>query len=149
MAPSHQLAIPGENAGRVKSFNHLQRERYVLLTTFRKDGRGVPTAIWPIFRDGVIMMTTGGKTGKVKRIRNNARVTIAPCDPSGKHVTGPTYEAWARILSDEETREVAAERRRQYGLMDRVVKLALFLTGHRKQVGLAFSATPEGEATSI
>ncbi|HEX2774447.1 MAG TPA: pyridoxamine 5'-phosphate oxidase family protein, partial [Micromonosporaceae bacterium] len=42
----------------------LGAERYVLLTTFRKDGRAVPTPVW-VARDGAELVawtvTTSGK----------------------------------------------------------------------------------------
>jgi PPOX class probable F420-dependent enzyme len=44
---------------------------------------------------------TIGDTGKVKRIRNNPRVRIAPCDMRGK-ILGEWVEARAEIVTGEE-----------------------------------------------
>jgi PPOX class probable F420-dependent enzyme len=59
-------------------------EKYVLLTTFRKSGVGVPTTVWAA-RDGdALVVTTVASAGKVKRIRNNPEVTLQPSTMSGK-----------------------------------------------------------------
>lgn len=59
-------------------------EKYVLLTTFRKTGVGVPTAVWAAQDGDALIVTTLGSAGKVKRIRNNPEVTLQPCTMSGK-----------------------------------------------------------------
>ena len=60
-------------------------ETYVLLTTFRKNGEGVPTAVWIVaLPDGRCGFTTEVGSGKVKRIRNNPKVTLQPCDMRGQ-----------------------------------------------------------------
>ncbi len=59
-------------------------EKYVLLTTFRKTGVGVSTAVWAAQDGETLVVTTVGSAGKVKRIRNNPAVTLQPCTMSGK-----------------------------------------------------------------
>ncbi len=66
------------------SFASLFPEKYVLLTTFRKSGVGVPTAVWAAQDGDALLVTTLGSAGKVKRIRNNPEVTLQPCTMSGK-----------------------------------------------------------------
>lgn len=59
--------------------------RYVSLTTFRRTGEGVATPVWLApMGDGRAGFTTAGDSGKVKRIRNGARVTLRPCDVRGR-----------------------------------------------------------------
>ena len=82
----------------------LARERYVSLATFRRNGAEVRTPIWFAMVDERLVMVTGGDSGKVKRLRNNARVRIAACDARGA-VHGPWHEAAARIMT--EPREIA------------------------------------------
>ena len=56
--------------------DRLAAEKYVLLTTFRKDGRAVPTPVWAV-RDGdALAVWTVSDAGKVKRIRRDGRVTV-------------------------------------------------------------------------
>ncbi|KQQ10002.1 PPOX class F420-dependent oxidoreductase [Rathayibacter sp. Leaf296] len=79
---------------------------FVSLTTFRKTGVGVSTPVW-IARDGDdLIVTTPRKSGKVKRLRNDPRVTLVPCDRRGRAQEGaPVVEGTARIVSDEDTVE--------------------------------------------
>jgi PPOX class probable F420-dependent enzyme len=79
---------------------------FVSLTTFRKTGVGVSTPVW-ITRDGAdLIVTTPRKSGKVKRLRNDPRVTLVPCDRRGRVADGATVlEAEAHIVSDTDTVE--------------------------------------------
>lgn len=62
----------------------LASSKFVSLTTFRKSGEGVSTPVW-IARDGeALLVTTPDGTGKVKRVRNNPGVDIAPSSRMGK-----------------------------------------------------------------
>jgi PPOX class probable F420-dependent enzyme len=62
----------------------LADEHFVALTTFRKSGVPVSTPVW-IARDGdALLVTTPDGTGKVKRLRNNSRVELRPCNRMGK-----------------------------------------------------------------
>ena len=56
----------------------------MLLTTFTKDGRPKPTAIWAAPDGDRLLVITEEKSWKVKRIRNTPRVTLAVCDLRGK-----------------------------------------------------------------
>ena len=76
-------------------------QKYISLVSFRKNGAGVPTPVWFAEHDGKLFVMTGSHLWKYKRIRNNPRVTIAPCTIRGK-VTGPEFPATARIMSPEE-----------------------------------------------
>jgi len=73
--------------------------RYVSLTTFRKNGDEVPVPVWVVsLPDGRAGFTTGGSSGKVKRIRNRADVTVRPCDMRGNVADdAPTTSATATI----------------------------------------------------
>lgn len=82
--------------------NELARERYVNLATFRRSGAQVKTPIW--FASDPqdprrLWMYTNGKSGKVKRIRNDGRSLVAACDARGR-VRGPWLDATSRIESD-------------------------------------------------
>ena len=76
-------------------------QKYISLGTFRKSGVKVPTPVW-FGEDGdKLYVMTLSKMGKTKRIRNNPKVTVAPCTIRGK-LTGPEIAALARILPPEE-----------------------------------------------
>lgn len=99
-------------------------QAYLSLETFRKNGQGVPTPVWFAESNGVFYITTIDNSGKVKRIRNNNRVRIAPCDMRGS-LSGEWFEAQARLVSDSQEEEVAKEALdRKYGLKKRLMELA-------------------------
>jgi len=82
----------------------IQGHKYLLLTTFRKNGNAVPTPVW--FAEGQdgdkLYVKTRADAGKTKRIRNNPQVRVAPCNVRGK-VTGPVFSASARVLPAEDS----------------------------------------------
>jgi PPOX class probable F420-dependent enzyme len=84
------------------AFKRFEGQKYLSLETFRRNGEGVRTPVWFAAEKQsvavVIYIYTIGETGKVKRIRNNPRVRIAPCDMRG-NVSGEFVEARAEILS--------------------------------------------------
>jgi PPOX class probable F420-dependent enzyme len=84
------------------AFGRFEGQKYLSLETFRKNNEGVRTPVWFAAEKGsataVLYIYTIGETGKVKRIRNNPLVRIAPCDIRG-NVTGEFVEARAEILS--------------------------------------------------
>jgi PPOX class probable F420-dependent enzyme len=79
----------------------IRGQRYISLTTFRKNGVGVRTPVWFADGNGKLYVMTSSKLGKYKRIRNNPAVKIAPCTMRGK-ITGPEFSASARIMGPEE-----------------------------------------------
>ncbi len=86
-----------------------------LLVTYRRDGTPVPTPVWAAEVDGRLYVRTDRTAGKVKRLRNNPRLLVAPCTVRGKPLGAP-LEATARMLPAEE--EPLAERTlaARYGL---------------------------------
>ena len=98
-------------------------EKYVLLTTFRKNGDAVTTPVWiAALPDGAAGFTTEDTSGKVRRIRNNPSVTVQACSMRGKVVPGSTVlHATAEVLLADEARPVRAAIRRKY----RIVMLLL------------------------
>ncbi|HEX9174975.1 MAG TPA: PPOX class F420-dependent oxidoreductase [Mycobacterium sp.] len=87
------------------TFDDVAKSEYVLLTTFTKDGRPKPSAVWAV-RDGDrLRIITDDESWKVKRIRNTPRVTIAKSGGLGKPKSEPV-EAVARVLPKSETRAV-------------------------------------------
>lgn len=117
------------------TFDDVSKAQYVLLTTFTKDGRPKPTPIW-IARDGErALVITEKNAWKVKRIRNNPRVTLAVCDMRG-NVKGETIEATAAILDESETETVYQAINRRYGIVGRIFTFFSKLRGADRLVGL-------------
>ena len=91
---------------------------FLSLETFRKNGIGVKSPVWFAEEDNILYMWTVGESAKIKRIRNNPQVKIAPCKRFGE-VTGEWVEA--RASMDDSTAAV-----------EHVEKLL------RKKIGLGF-----------
>lgn len=104
---------------------------YVLLTTFTKDGKPKPTAIWVAPIGDRVVAITVGSSWKVKRIRNTPRVTIAECDRSGKP-KGEAVEATASVLDASETGAVYDAIGKRYGLIGKVFNVFSKLKGGMK-----------------
>ncbi|MFI6298908.1 PPOX class F420-dependent oxidoreductase [Nonomuraea sp. NPDC050790] len=101
---------------------NLGDEQYVSVTSYKRDGTPVATPVW-CARDGeAVVIWTVADSWKVKRIRANPRVSVAPCDLRGR-VSGPAVEGKAEILSAGETERVRAMLRRKYGLIGRITLL--------------------------
>ena len=77
----------------------IQGQKYVSLTTFRKNGLGVKTPVWFAEENEKLLVMTRNDSGKYKRIRNNPQVKLAPCTMSGK-ITGPELVGVARVLPE-------------------------------------------------
>jgi len=91
------------------SREELGRERYVSLATFRKNGKEVRTPVW-VAPDGEHLYVYTNRTmGKVKRIRNDGRVRIAPCDVRGG-LRGEWEDGHARMLDAPDELERGLER---------------------------------------
>ena len=110
-------------------------EKYLSLETFRKDGTGVKTPIWFAEDEGKFYGYTMADAYKVKRIRNNSKVRVAPCDMRG-NVQGEWVEGRACILDiDADAAEYAASQQlltAKYGLIKRVLDLLAKLRQHRR-----------------
>jgi uncharacterized protein len=103
----------------------LQDEKYLLLTTHRRNGTPVPTPVWAVpLDDGKIGFWTSSGSGKAKRLAHTAKVTVQPCDGRGKIKPGtsPT-EATAVVVQGAELEAIRAKVRAKYGFMAKITKL--------------------------
>ena len=83
------------------------RGRYLSITSYKRDGRGVATPVWFVQQDGRLLVETDAASGKVKRLRRNPQVQVAVCTASGR-LRGGQVPAVAQILPGSEI--AAAER---------------------------------------
>ncbi|MFC9660693.1 PPOX class F420-dependent oxidoreductase [Nocardia sp. NPDC127606] len=102
--------------------------KYLLLTTFRRDGTAVPTPVW-VMRDGrTLAVWSVADAGKVKRIRNGGQVSVAPCNWRGKPL-GASVPGRAEVLAPEASTHFTALMKRKYGLVARIGLLGSGLRG--------------------
>lgn len=87
------------------SFDDIANSKYILLTTFTKDGRPKPTPIWGAPDGDKLLVITDDGSWKTKRIANTPRVTIQKSGVLGKP-KGEPVEVVARVLPKTETRRV-------------------------------------------
>ena len=111
--------------------------KYVLVTTFRKDGTPVPTPVWAV-RDGdELILWTEAHAGKVKRIRNNGAVEVAACSVRGKP-SGPSVKGRARVLDAEGTEQARRLIKSKYWILGRaMVTTSTIRRGKDYTVGIA------------
>ncbi|MGB6181993.1 MAG: PPOX class F420-dependent oxidoreductase, partial [Rhodococcus sp. (in: high G+C Gram-positive bacteria)] len=101
------------------AFGDVGTAKYVLLTTFTKDGTPKPTPIWAVLDGDELLMWTQSKSWKVKRIRNTPRVTVATCDRSGNNA-GPAMDAVAEVLDENGTTRTREKIIAKYGIPGRI-----------------------------
>ncbi len=92
----------------------------VLLTTFRRDGTPVGTPVSLAVDGERAFVRSPGDAWKVKRIRRNPHVEIAPCTPRGRP-TGPAVPALARPLQGDDAKRAARALRRKHPLLQGVL----------------------------
>ncbi|MCE7083096.1 PPOX class F420-dependent oxidoreductase [Streptomyces sp. ST2-7A] len=118
--------------------------KYLLVTTFRRNGRAVPTPVWVVAGDDALFVWTVADSGKVKRLRNRADVLLAPCDVRGRP-TGPAVPGRAELLDaagSEHSRRLIA---RRYGLFGRLTLLGSRLRrGRSGTIGVRIVPDPSG-----
>jgi PPOX class probable F420-dependent enzyme len=130
----------------------LGSERYVSLTSLRRNGAPVATPGWVVAHEGRLYVWTGAQTGKVRRIRANPDVTLAACTTRGT-VTGQSYPAHAVIAPTGGRPEVWDLFRAKYGMQLRAILLAERVAkmmrrrsgqpGERVYLGLTLAAPEE------
>jgi PPOX class probable F420-dependent enzyme len=84
----------------------IQQHKRTLLVTFRRNGTPVPTPVWAAAADGHLYVRSERAAGKIKRLRRDPRLLLAPCTVRGKPL-GEPFEAHAVVLAPEG--EVVAE----------------------------------------
>ena len=73
-------------------------QKYISLETYRKNGQAVRTPVWFADSDGQLYVYTLADAGKAKRLRNDPRARIAPCDMRGLAYPPPAAVAPAACL---------------------------------------------------
>jgi PPOX class probable F420-dependent enzyme len=104
--------------------------RYLSVTSFKRDGTGVATPVWFVCDGRRLLALTDLHSAKVRRVRRNPRVMVAPCRASGK-LRGEPIPARAEVLTAtadlERVQKLLVER---YKVSYRVVML-IYRLGRR------------------
>lgn len=85
--------------GGSKALAAFENEWYSSLTTYKRDGTPIAVPIWHAVGDGRIYMFTEEASFKVKRLRRNPNIELAPCNWRGT-VHGPAWKGTGRIVTE-------------------------------------------------
>jgi uncharacterized protein len=105
-------------------------ESYLSLETFKKSGQGVATPVWFVQVGSTFYVYTEADSWKVKRVRNNSRVRIAPCNIRGK-LKGEWIDAQAQIITGEEE-ETASRMLDQKYFLKRIFNFLVRIHRHKR-----------------
>jgi PPOX class probable F420-dependent enzyme len=111
-------------------------EKYVLLTTFRRNGTPVPSPVWVVPLDnGELGFWTSSGSGKAKRLAHTPRVLVQASDARGKPKAGSDeIEATARLVAaGPELEEIRRGIKAKYGFMTTVTKWLNTIGGAMKR----------------
>ncbi|MFF4048732.1 PPOX class F420-dependent oxidoreductase [Streptomyces chartreusis] len=124
------------------SLEQLGAGKYLLVTSYRKNGTGVPTPVW-VVRDGdALGVWTVADSWKVKRIRARSDVLVGPCDLRGRP-TGESVPATAEICDEATSARYRKLIARKYGITGRLTLLGSRLRrGANGTVGVRITLTP-------
>ncbi|MER5207976.1 PPOX class F420-dependent oxidoreductase [Streptomyces sp. NPDC002825] len=124
------------------SLDRLGTSRYLLVTSYRRNGAPVATPVW-VVRDGdALGVWTAADSWKVKRIRARADVLVGACDLRG-NATGDQVPATAEICDAATTARYRQLIARKYGIIGRLSLLGSRLRrGKAGTLGIRVTPTP-------
>ncbi len=99
--------------------------KYILFTTFKRDGTPVSTPTWIVpLGDGTYGFWTSSGSGKAKRLAHTPTVTVQPCDGRGKVVEGSiVVDATAELVTGDRLDEITTKVKAKYGFITHITKL--------------------------
>lgn len=107
------------------TFRALADEKFVSLTTFKRDGGGVAAPVWLVADGDRLAVWTPADSWKVKRLRRDPRVTLVPCGRRGAVSDGAVpVEGTADVIDDPSVvSAIESALKKKYGFEYRVVTL--------------------------
>ena len=104
--------------------------KYLSVTSFKRDGTGVATPVWFVSDGGRLFALTDLHSAKVRRIRRNSRVLVAPCRADGKLRSEPVPARVEVLTATAELERVQKLLIERYKLSYRLVML-IYRLGRR------------------
>ena len=120
--------------------DNLRRHKYCVVVTYKKSGEPVPSPVWFGVGRGKVYFNTGATAAKVKRIKRNPEVCVAPATSRGRPLAAP-FVGTARIVPPEEEAEAERWLRANYGLGRRLYSRFI---GRVANVYVEVTPTPRG-----
>lgn len=136
---TRETAVPG-------MLDSLRGHKYGLVVTFRRDGTPVPSAVWmAVAEDGRLYFETPANSWKVKRIRRDHRVVVAPSNIRGRP-TGSARLGAARILPREEWSRAETTLASAFGLGRRLYQRLFPMADHVRAYVEVVAVSPASPA---
>jgi uncharacterized protein len=109
----------------------LENEKYILLTTFRRDGTPVATPVWIVsLGGGKFGFTTSSGSGKAKRLAHTSHVIIQPSDARGRTKKGSSAtDATALIVTGADHDAIMSKVKAKYGFVTHITRFLGFIGG--------------------
>jgi PPOX class probable F420-dependent enzyme len=104
--------------------------RYLSVTSFKRDGAGVATPVWFVSDGRRLFALTDLHSAKIRRIRRNPHVLIAPCRADGKLRSEPLPARAEVLTATPELERVQKLLMERYKLSYRIVML-IYRVGRR------------------
>lgn len=70
----------------MSALTQFEKQQYLSLETFRKNGQGVKTPVWFVQDGEKLFIWTESSSGKAKRVRNNGKVNLTPSRGDGSPI---------------------------------------------------------------
>jgi uncharacterized protein len=119
----------------------LSDEKYLLFTTFRRDGTPVASPVWVVDLGGdTLGFATSSKSGKAKRLAHTSRVTVQASDVRGRVKPGSSvHEATAQVTTGAEYPVVKKKLKAKYGVMVEITKFLGVIGGLIKRKPIPYA----------
>ena len=95
------------------------KQKYINLETYKRDSTSVKTPVWFVIDKGLVYIITRESTGKVKRLKNNQNVRVAPCSFKGE-IKNEWVNGKAQKVTGSEADNVIKLRKKKYGFAVRL-----------------------------
>lgn len=121
----------GSHYARLVAFSD---EKYVLFTSYRRDGTAVSTPVWVVeLAADTLGFYTSSASGKAKRLAHTSNVTVQPCNARGVPKKGTSAQAaTARVVEGAEYDQIHAKVVAKYGFMTKFTKFLGMVGGVSK-----------------
>ena len=118
------------------SSDRFPNQKVISIESYKKNGTPVQTPVWLVEDAGTIYVRTSPKTWKVRRIRKNPAVRIAPSNMRGT-ILGSWVKGEAHFAEGEEASRILNLFKKKYGIMGRITNFFNMLRGKRASTIIA------------
>ena len=122
----------------MNNLDSFAKHQYLSIETFRKNGVGVKTPVWFVELKDQLCFVTEPHSGKVKRMRNNPSVRVAPCKMNGTPLA-EFQPATIHFMQGNEIKEIEKLYNKKYRLMKFLFELPRLFNKKHEQAFIAIT----------